>query len=289
MKIGIVGNGYVGGAVAHGFSPTSTGTCEVRVYDVLPERSMDTLYDTVNHSDFIFVSVPTPMNKNGSISLKYINDAFKQINDINEREDNIIILKSTVVPGTTEKLQKQFPSLNIVFNPEFLTEKSARLDFINQTRIILGGNKIYTSRVSELFKERFKYCHIIQTDYKTSEMIKYFSNVFFAVKVSFANEMKLICNTIGADWETALEGFVADGRVGDSHLNVPGPDGKLGFGGSCFPKDINAFMSFSKSIGISPHTIKGAWKTNLDVRPERDWEELKGRAVVEEKKNGTKK
>ena len=96
------------------------------------------------------------MNKNGSISLKYINDAFKQINDINEKEDNIIILKSTVVPGTTEKLQKQFPSLNIVFNPEFLTEKSARLDFINQTRIILGGNKIYTSRVSELFKERFK-------------------------------------------------------------------------------------------------------------------------------------
>ena len=71
MKIGIVGNGYVGGAVAHGFSPTSTGTCEVRVYDVLPERSMDTLYDTVNHSDFIFVSVPTPMNKNGSITVSY--------------------------------------------------------------------------------------------------------------------------------------------------------------------------------------------------------------------------
>ena len=281
-KVGVIGNGYVGGAIAHGFSPASTGKCDVKVYDVLPERSMNTLEETVNDSDFVFVSVPTPMNKNGSISLKFINEAFKQINGINRRDDNIIILKSTVVPGTTEKLQKKFPDLNIVFNPEFLTEKSARLDFINQTRIVLGGNKIHTSQVAELFNERFKYCHIIQADYKTSEMIKYFCNVFFSVKVSFANEMKLICDTIGADWEKALEGFVADGRIGDSHLNVPGPDGKMGFGGSCFPKDINAFMSYAKDIGVKTNTINGAWKTNLKVRPEQDWTDLKGRAVVDE-------
>ena len=278
-KIGVVGNGYVGGAVAHGFSPASTGRCEVKVHDTLPERSMNTLEETVNDSEFVFVSVPTPMNTNGSISLKYINKVFEQINGINRRSDNIIILKSTVVPGTTEKLQKKFPDLNIVFNPEFLTEKSARLDFINQTRIILGGAKIHTSKVAKLFKERFKYCHIIQTDFKTSELVKYFGNVFFSVKVSFANEMKMICDTIGADWTTALEGFVADGRVGDSHLNVPGPDGKLGFGGSCFPKDINAFMSFAENIGVNVNTIKGAWETNLEVRPEQDWKDLKGRAV----------
>ena len=282
FKIGVIGNGYVGGAIANGFSPAATGTCEVKVHDVLPERSVNTIEETVNDSDFVFVSVPTPMNKNGSINLKFINEAFKKINDVNKNENNIIILKSTVVPGTTEKLQKKFPDLNIVFNPEFLTEKSARLDFINQTRIILGGNKIHTSQVAELFNERFKYCHIIQTDFKTSEMIKYFCNVFFSVKVSFANEMKLICDTIGADWTKALEGFVADGRIGDSHLNVPGPDGKLGFGGSCFPKDINAFMSFAKSVGIKTNTINGAWKTNLSVRPEQDWKDLKGRAIVDE-------
>ena len=281
-KIGIVGNGYVGGSIAHGFSPAATGTCEVKVHDKIPERSLHTLEETVNDSDFIFVSVPTPMNKNGSISLKFIDNAFKEINGVNRRSDNIIILKSTVIPGTTEKLQDKYPSLNIVFNPEFLTERSARLDFINQTRIILGGDELHTSRVARLFEERFKYCHIIKTDYKTSEMIKYFCNVFFSVKVSFANEMKQICDTIGADWKTALEGFVADGRVGDSHLNVPGPDGKMGFGGSCFPKDINAFMSFAKDIGVSTNTINGAWKTNLDVRPEEDWKELKGRAVVDE-------
>ena len=281
-KIGVVGNGYVGGSVAHGFSPASTGTCEVKVYDKMPERSVNTLEETVNDSDFIFVSVPTPMNKNGSISLKFINQVFKDINGVNRRSDNIVILKSTVVPGTTEKLQKKFPSLNIVFNPEFLTERSARLDFINQTRIILGGDELHTSKVAKLFEDRFKYCHIIKTDYKTSEMIKYFCNVFFSVKVSFANEMKLICEKIGADWDTALEGFVADGRVGDSHLNVPGPDGKMGFGGSCFPKDINAFMSFAKDIGVKTNTINGAWKTNLKVRPEQDWTDLKGRAVVDE-------
>ena len=284
MKIGVVGNGYVGGAVAHGFSPASTGKCEVKVYDILPERSLNTLDETVNDSDFIFVSDPTPMNTDGSISLKYIYRVFKQINEVNRRNDNIIILKSTIVPGTTEKIQEKYPDLNIVFNPEFLTEKSARLDFINQNRIILGGDKIYTSEVAKLFNFRFKYCHIIETDYKTAEMVKYFSNIFFAVKVSFANEMKLVCDKIGADWTTALEGFVADGRVGDSHLNVPGPDGKMGFGGSCFPKDINAFMSFADKIGIDVNTICGAWKTNLDVRPEEDWRELEGRAVVDEEK-----
>ena len=281
-RIGIVGNGYVGGAIAHGFSPTSTGNCEVKVYDKLPERTLNTLDETVNDSDFVFVSVPTPMTKKGSISLRYINQVFKEINGINRRSDNIIILKSTVIPGTTEKLQDKYPSLNIVFNPEFLTERSSRLDFINQSRIVLGGNSLNTSRVAKLFEDRFKYSHIIQTDYKTSEMIKYFCNIFFTVKVSFANEMKLICDTIGADWKTALEGFVSDGRIGDSHLNVPGPDGKMGFGGSCFPKDINAFMSFADSIGVTTNVINGAWKTNLDVRPEEDWKELKGRAIINE-------
>ena len=102
-KIVVVGNGYVGGSVAHGLSQSSTGTCEVKVYDKMPERAVNTLEVTVNDSDFVFVSVPTPMNKNGSISLKLINQVFKEINGVNRRSDNIIILKSTVVPVTTEK------------------------------------------------------------------------------------------------------------------------------------------------------------------------------------------
>ena len=113
-------------------------------------------------------------------------------------------------------------------------------------------------------------------------MIKYFNNLFFAVKVSFMNEMRLVADKLETiNWEKAVRGFVSDGRVGDSHLQVPGPDGKRGFGGSCFPKDINAFMAFTDSIGLDLAVLKGAWKTNLNVRPEKDWEKLKGRAVSE--------
>ena len=93
--------------------------------------------------------------------------------------------------------------------------------------------------------------------------------------------MKLISDQIGADWDIATEGFVRDGRIGHSHLSVPGPDGKLGFGGSCFPKDIQAIINFAKSFNIELNTLQGAWNTNLAVRPEKDWEKLKGRSIIE--------
>lgn len=276
--IGIVGNGYVGSSVAHGFSPASSGNCEILVYDKNPEKSINSLEETVNKSDFIFVSVPTPMQKDGSIDLGVIRKALSEINEI-KNEKNILIIKSTMIPGSTDSLRAEFPDLRIIFNPEFLTEKAAKLDFINQSRIILGGKQEDIEKVEKLYNSRFKCANIIKTDAKTAEFIKYFCNVFFATKVSFMNEMKLIANKSGIDWETAVKGLVSDGRIADSHLSVPGPDGKFGFGGSCFPKDINAFIDFAESLGIDACLIKSAWKTNLKVRPEKDWENLKGRAV----------
>ena len=86
------------------------------------------------------------------------------------------------------------------------------------------------------------------------------------------NEFKQICDKIGADWNTALDGFASDGRIGDSHLNVPGHDGQLGYGGKCFPKDVNALILYAKSLGIELNTIIGGWNTNLKVRKDRDWE-----------------
>ena len=105
------------------------------------------------------------------------------------------------------------------------------------------------------------------------------NNLFFATKVSFLNEMKLLADKVGVNWSHAVEGFILDGRIGHSHLQVPGPDGKFGFGGSCFPKDIQALISFGDEIGVDMNVLKGAWETNLAVRPEKDWEKLKGRAV----------
>ena len=282
MKIGIVGNGFVGSSVAFGFSPTTGCDSEIKIYDKDSSKATHSLESTLT-SDFIFVSVPTPSNPNGSINLDVVYNVFEEMNSLNHRTDNVILLRSTVTPGTTRKLQRKFKNLNIVFNPEFLTERSAKLDFINQARFILGGRKKDTNKVEKLMKWRFgETMPVIKTNYETAELIKYMNNCFFATKVSFLNEMYQIADRCGADWDMAVEGFVRDGRVGHSHMSVPGPDGKFGFGGSCFPKDIQAMINFSESLGINSDVLKGAWNKNLEVRPEEDWKKLKGRAVVDE-------
>ena len=282
MKIGIVGNGFVGSSVAFGFSPQcGCDGADVKIYDKDETKSTHSLSETLD-SDFIFVSVPTPSNKDGSINLDIVYSVFNEMHELNNRTDNVFLLRSTVTPGTTRKLQIGFHNLNIVFNPEFLTERSAKFDFINQARFIVGGNEENVDKVEKLFRWRFgSTTPIIKTNYETAEMIKYMNNCYFATKVSFLNEMRQIADKSGVDWEMAVEGFIRDGRIGHSHLSVPGPDGKFGFGGSCFPKDIQAMINFSERMGVSPNVLKGAWDTNLEVRPERDWEDLKGRSVTE--------
>ena len=288
MKLGIIGNGFVGNAIAHAFIPCM----EVKIYDKNPEKSFNTLEEVVNDSDVVFVSVPTPMRPDGTIDLSIVESVFDSVQVCYKTENKtVFVLKSTVVPGTTRKLKQKHPTLQIVFNPEFLTERHARFDFLNQSRIILGfendlddgKRNLSVNKVKGLYNERFSGNNFITTNYETAEMIKYFNNLFFAVKVSFMNEMKLVADkTKLINWDKAVRGFVSDGRVGDSHLQVPGPDGKCGFGGSCFPKDINAFMTFAESIGLDLAVLKGAWKTNLNVRPEKDWENLKGRAISDD-------
>ena len=287
QKIGVVGNGFVGGAVKFGFSPQVGCDAEVRVYDKNPIKSTHTLEETVNESDFIFLSVPTPANEDGSINLDILTDALNDIDGVSEK-DNYILIRSTVVPGTTWALQEKFPKLNLLFNPEFLTERSANFDFINQGRFIIGSGDSYKSALgselfSKLIRDRFGDCvAILETTYKTAEMIKYMNNCFFATKVSFMNEMYQIAEKCKVNWEQAVDGFVADGRIGHSHLNVPGHDGKFGFGGSCFPKDVQALRNFAEDIGVNPSVLAAVWRKNLEVRPEQDWKELKGRAVIDE-------
>ena len=287
QKIGVVGNGFVGGAVKFGFSPQVGCDAEVRVYDKNQAKSTHTLEETINESDFIFVSVPTPANEDGSINIDVLDKALSDINDVSNR-DNCILIRSTIVPGTTRKLQQKYSQLNLLFNPEFLTERSANFDFINQHRFIIGSGDSMSSAMaseefSELLKNRFGSCiSILECTYETAEMIKYMNNCFFATKVSFLNEMYQIAEKSQVNWKQAIDGFVADGRIGHSHLNVPGPDGKFGFGGSCFPKDVQALKNFAEDIGVNPSVLAAVWRKNLEVRPEQDWKELKGRAVIDE-------
>ena len=269
FKVGIIGNGFVGEAISFAFSSVA----DMYVFDTDPSRCLNDI-ESVHQCDFVFVCVPTPMYEDGSQDLSYVESAFE-----NASNKPIYILKSTVLPGTTEKLSKKNSNINIVFSPEFLTERTAKLDMLTQSRIILGGELTLTDKVKTLINQRFKIKNIIQTDSKTAELTKYMNNTFFATKVSIMNEFKLVCDKIEANWEVALKGFVSDGRIGDSHLNVPGHDGKLGYGGTCFPKDVNALLSFSKKHDLELNTIKGGWETNLKVRQEKDWEENEGRSV----------
>jgi len=170
-RIGIIGKGFVGTAVAHGFSTQTGFGASIKIYDKDPVKSINNLDETVNESDFIFLSVPTPSKKDGSIDLSILKDAIQSIDNVNKSE-NIILVRSTVVPGTTRDIQKEFPKLNIVFNPEFLTERSAAFDFINQSRVILGGEPENTSRVEELYKKRFgEYLPVLKSNFEKKQTI----------------------------------------------------------------------------------------------------------------------
>ena len=271
-NVGIIGCGFVGESQAFAFTPTSN----VFIYDLDPLKSIHNLNEVLK-CDFVFVCVPTPMNKDGSQNRDFIENVFKK-----SKKGPIYIIKSTILPGTTKKIQSNYPNLDIIFSPEFLTERTSKLDMITQSRVILGGDLKLTKKVEDLFSSRFKSRHYIHTDTNTAEYIKYMNNTFFASKVSIINEFYRLAKKIGIDWETALHGFAADQRIGDSHLDVPGPDGKLGFGGTCFPKDLSAFIKFAKDNKINMNIIEAAWKTNLEVRPEEDWKNLKGRAVSDD-------
>ena len=269
-RIGIVGFGFVGESQAFAFAPTA----DIKVYDVDETKRTHSLEETLLQ-EFVFVCLPTPMKKDGSQDLSIIENFFANVPG---RYNPIFILKSTVLPGTTKMLESKY-NLKIVFCPEFLTEKTAKLDMLTQARIVIGGNPLGVLKVKNLFESRFGKKHFVLTDSTSAELVKYMANNFLTVKTAFMNEYYDLVEQVGGTWEEVVEGFVSDPRIGNSHTSVPGHDGKRGFGGTCFPKDINAIIEFSKEQGVQMNTLEAAWETNLRVRPEQDWNELKGRAV----------
>ena len=282
MKIGIVGQGYVGTAVKTVFEKHY----ETHTFDLDEDkRDVDCIEDIVDMTDIIFVCVPTPMKKDGSCDTSIVEGVVHELNDLaltRQCSNRIIAIKSTIPPGTTNRLNKECEYVSVIFNPEFLTEANFIEDFRNQSRIIIGGERPSTTKLRQVYSLAFPDAKIVKTGSITAEMVKYMTNTFLATKVSFANEMFEICESLGIDYDKVVEYSTYDDRLGKSHWAVPGPDGHYGFGGSCFPKDINALIKVAKKLDIEPNVLIGAWSTNLDVRPEADWEELKGRAVVDE-------
>ena len=274
MVIGIVGQGFVGTAVHEGLKQHF----KIETYDIAKTSTCKSLADLSEKSDVVFVCLPTPMKKDGSCHIDIVESTLLGLDVINECKT--IVVKSTIPPGTTEKWNSLFTNIQVVFNPEFLTEANSVEDFKNQNRIIIGGPRPATTKVKRVFAKAFPKVPIIKTGSTTAEMVKYFLNCFLATKVSFANEMYQICEGLDIDYDKVTEYAIYDERLGKSHLNVPGPDGDYGYGGHCFPKDVKALINVAHNLDVSSTMLNATDSKNNDVRKNRDWEKQEGRAVI---------
>ena len=280
VNVGVIGLGYVGTAVLKGFETIT----KVFTYDIAKECTEQTIGDVVKKSSVIFICVPTPMNLDGTCNTRIVETVLQEISNCGQSESSspICVLKSTITPGTTKLLAKQFPNLTICFNPEFLTEKNYINDFLSQVHVILGyvNNVREVRAVHDLYRERFGEANITIVNSDEAEMVKYVANTFLATKVAYLNEIWQICQKTGINYDHMITVLNQDERLGNTHWNVPGHDGKFGFGGTCFPKDINALIQYGNMNGQNTPLLNAVWQKNLEMRPERDWELDKGRSVI---------
>ena len=278
-SIGIIGAGFVGTAICKAF----VHYVDVKIYDIA--KDMGFKYEDVIRQDVLFFCLPTPMLPDGNVDISILEAALKQASSTLNNDQRPALIKSTIPPLEAARLQNIFSNLEIIHNPEFLTERTANLDYIQQSRILLGidptGPMIVDSNVTDLFYLRFPGVPIRIVSWNEAALIKYTTNVFFCVKLSLFNEICQVCKSLDIDYNTVIQEVLNDGRIGRSHAMIPGMDGKVGWGGSCFCKDINGYMNFARGCGVSPIVAEAAWAKNLEVRPEKDWMQLKGRAVSE--------
>ena len=273
MSIGIIGQGFVGNAVYQKFK----NYYNVKTFDIKGRIHCNSNEQEVLNSEVVFICLPTPMNEDGSCHIDIVEKAIERV--VKFGVAKTVVIKSTVPPSTCAKWNKKF-DIDVVFNPEFLTEANAVSDFENQTRIILGGPRTSTTKLKTIFSKVFPKATIVKTDSTYAEMVKYLTNSFLATKVSFANEMYQICNGLNVDYDKVVEYATYDDRLGKSHWSVPGPDGDFGYGGHCFPKDVKALITIAEDLKIFPDMLLATDCKNDGVRKNRDWEQMIGRAII---------
>lgn len=291
--IGVVGHGFVGKAVDEFFK----GKCNILVHDkAKPE--LNSLKEVVAGAEVIFICVPTPMRKDGSCYTGFVEEVIRNVKEtaqgLNRNLDSfVLVVKSTVYPGFIEDMQDKFLPMRIVFSPEFLTEKNSVQDFKNTNRIIVGGDEDDALIVCKYFAEADPdkllpsegglppQRLILHTDPTTAEMVKLFANGILAAKVIFSNEIYLICEKLGVRFDEVRALACLDQRIGSGHTVVPGHDGQLGYGGHCFPKDVNNLRAVARELGTNEKMISAMIERNDEIREKKDWLDMKERAVTE--------
>jgi UDPglucose 6-dehydrogenase len=254
-KIGIVGVGYLGGAVKYWFDRQ-----KFESFFYYKHKEIGSLCD-LNKAEVIFVCLPTPFVEEGDQGFddSAIWEVLREL-----KGEKIIVIRSTVLPGSTEKYQQKFPQHKFLMNPEFLRAKTAIQDYLNPEKQIVGFTEkskdtaVYILEI--LPKAPFE--KIVKSG--EAEMIKYFSNVFLANRVIFANQMYDLCRKTGADFETVKQCAGADSRIGQSHFDIF-CDGYRGYGGTCLPKDTKALIQFAEKLGMEPKLFKTLEEINKEL------------------------
>lgn len=271
MILGIIGNGFVGRATAL----LECKSNKVVIFDKNPDLCSEGVsrIEDMKICDIIFICVPTPMSKDGSCYLNILESVVEKLKYVT---NSILVSRCTVPVGTSKRL-------DINYMPEFLTEKNWRHDFENTKEWVISGDN--SDQIEKVINNAYesgniKNNKIIKVYTDEAESIKMFRNVMLCVKISLSNELAEFCERKGLDYENIRKVVTLDDRIGDSHTHVPGHDGKRGFGGTCFPKDISSLMNQMEKISMDSYIIKATIERNNAVdRPQGDWKQ-EGRSII---------
>jgi UDPglucose 6-dehydrogenase len=263
IKVGIIGLGYVGGALRAWFERgANRARYELFFYDTF--KGIGSAAE-VNRADIIFIAVPTPFVAGKGYDDSAVRESIKKIGN-----GKTIVIKSTIMPRSTKKFQARWPKKTILFNPEFLRAKTANKDFLKPERQIVGFANAAGKRAAEkvlAILPRAPYEKIMPAT--EAEMVKYFGNAFLANRVIFANQIYDICRAAGIDYETVRDGAARDPRVGASHFDVH-DEGYRGYGGPCLPKDVRALIQFAKSVGSETNLLDSLERINKGLGSEKN-------------------
>jgi UDPglucose 6-dehydrogenase len=249
MKLLIIGHGFVGKAVDYGFT-------NPKIEKTIVDPKYGNSIKDINITEYAltFICVPTPMSDNGEIDTSILEEVLYHFSSSYRLNHQLLVIKSTVTPDIIAK----FITSGVVYNPEFLREKTANEDFISPDFHIFGGNNFDTRRLESFYNDfsLCKICPVYHVNAQEASFIKYGINSFLATKVTFFNQLYDAMKDTDADFNIVTKVMEADPRLGTSHNRVPGFDGKRGFGGACFPKDTSAFIHYTNKMTLLQKVIE---------------------------------